>query len=88
MNYTQNTYLEMIDAALAQYIYPVNDGQELVADAMRYSIQNGGKRIRPMLTLEFCRVCRVWMMTIYGAANRPAISSLAKAMPCLPETVF
>lgn len=57
MNYTQNTYLEMIDAALAQYIYPVNDGQELVADAMRYSIQNGGKRIRPMLTLEFCRVC-------------------------------
>lgn len=57
MNYTQNTYLEMIEAALAQYIYPVNDGQELVTDAMRYSVQNGGKRIRPMLTLEFCRVC-------------------------------
>lgn len=57
MNYTQNTYLEMIEAALAQYIYPVNDGQVLVTDAMRYSIQNGGKRIRPMLTLEFCRVC-------------------------------
>lgn len=57
MNYTQNTYLEMIEAALAQYIYPVNDGQMLVTDAMRYSVQNGGKRIRPMLTLEFCRVC-------------------------------
>lgn len=57
MNDTQNTYLEMIETALAQYIYPVNDGQALVADAMRYSIQNGGKRIRPMLTLEFCRVC-------------------------------
>lgn len=57
MNYTQNTYLEMIETALAQYIYPVNDGQEIVTDAMRYSIQNGGKRIRPMLTLEFCRVC-------------------------------
>lgn len=57
MNDTQNTYLEMIETALAQYIYPVNDGQTLVADAMRYSIQNGGKRIRPMLTLEFCRVC-------------------------------
>ena len=57
MNYTQNTYLEMIEAALAQYIYPVNDGQALVTDAMRYSVQNGGKRIRPMLTLEFCRVC-------------------------------
>lgn len=57
MNDTQNTYLEMIETALAQYIYPVSDGQTLVADAMRYSIQNGGKRIRPMLTLEFCRVC-------------------------------
>ncbi len=29
----------------------------IVCDAMRYSLQNGGKRIRPVLTLEFCRVC-------------------------------
>ena len=26
-------------------------------EAMAYSLNNGGKRIRPMLTLEFCRVC-------------------------------
>lgn len=26
-------------------------------EAMRYSVENGGKRIRPMLTLEFCRMC-------------------------------
>ncbi|MBQ4604088.1 MAG: polyprenyl synthetase family protein, partial [Clostridia bacterium] len=25
--------------------------------AMAYSLENGGKRIRPMLTLEFCRLC-------------------------------
>ncbi|MBO5411407.1 MAG: polyprenyl synthetase family protein, partial [Clostridia bacterium] len=26
-------------------------------DAMSYSLENGGKRIRPVLTLEFCRIC-------------------------------
>lgn len=57
MTYTQNDYLKMIDSALAEYVYTVHSGQDIVADAMRYSIQNGGKRIRPMLTLEFCRVC-------------------------------
>lgn len=57
MNYTQNEYLEMITSALEQYTYSVEDGQDIVVNAMRYSIQNGGKRIRPMLTLEFCRVC-------------------------------
>ena len=29
----------------------------VVADAMRYSAEGGGKRIRPVLTLEFSRVC-------------------------------
>lgn len=57
MQYTQNDYLKMIDSALEEYIYSVKDGQDIVADAMRYSIRNGGKRIRPILTLEFCRVC-------------------------------
>lgn len=57
MTYTQNDYLEMIDAALEEYIYSVHDGQDIVTEAMCYSVQNGGKRIRPILTLEFCRVC-------------------------------
>ncbi|MBQ8014664.1 MAG: polyprenyl synthetase family protein, partial [Clostridia bacterium] len=26
-------------------------------EAMAYSLKNGGKRIRPMLVLEFCRLC-------------------------------
>ena len=32
-------------------------GQEKMAEAMRYSALAGGKRIRPVLTLEFCRLC-------------------------------
>ncbi len=31
--------------------------QKRLFDAMRYSLLAGGKRIRPVLTLEFCRVC-------------------------------
>lgn len=57
MAYTNDAYIQMIDTALEEYLYPVSDGQDLVLDAMRYSVRNGGKRVRPMLTLEFCRVC-------------------------------
>lgn len=31
--------------------------QKRLFEAMRYSLLAGGKRIRPVLTLEFCRVC-------------------------------
>lgn len=31
--------------------------QRALLDAMRYSLLAGGKRIRPVLVLEFCRVC-------------------------------
>lgn len=57
MTYTKEQYSEMINQALETYLYPVNDGQDIVVDAMRYSVRNGGKRVRPMLVLEFCRVC-------------------------------
>lgn len=31
--------------------------QKRLFEAMRYSLLAGGKRIRPVLALEFCRVC-------------------------------
>lgn len=33
------------------------DMNSVVAEAMRYSAEGGGKRIRPVLTLEFSRIC-------------------------------
>lgn len=57
MTYTQEDYLKIIDSALSEYVYTAHSGQDIVTEAMQYSVQNGGKRIRPMLTLEFCRVC-------------------------------
>ena len=54
---TAKEYREMIDAALAEY-FSMGEGfpQARLAEAMRYSLLAGGKRIRPMLVLEFCRI--------------------------------
>ena len=57
MEYTHEKYIEMIDEALKVYLGSVSDGQDVVLDAMKDSAEGGGTRIRPVLTLEFCRVC-------------------------------
>ena len=54
---TAGEYKARIDAALAQYFCTAEDFPlKGLADAMRYSLLAGGKRIRPMLVLEFCRI--------------------------------
>ncbi|HZJ78846.1 MAG TPA: farnesyl diphosphate synthase [Clostridia bacterium] len=53
-NNLDNKYLTLINNAL---IERMPEDCSIVGRAMRYSIQNGGKRIRPTLTLEFCRIC-------------------------------
>lgn len=55
---TAREYKAKIDAALEEYFrgalsLPLSG----LAEAMRYSLLAGGKRIRPMLVLEFCRIC-------------------------------
>ena len=57
MNYSLESYIDIINRALSEKLYKVNDGQDYIREAMSYSLENGGKRIRPVLTLEFCRVC-------------------------------
>lgn len=53
----QKKYLQTIEDALENYVYTVPDGQDVIREAMLYSLKNGGKRVRPMLTLAFCEVC-------------------------------
>lgn len=50
-------YAEMTEEALAAYLPEVNCLQKSTIDAARYSLSAGGKRIRPALVMEFCRVC-------------------------------
>lgn len=38
-------------------VLPQTEAQKSVVEAMRYSLSAGGKRIRPALVIEFCRLC-------------------------------
>lgn len=60
MNQTNKTvlenYISIINDKLLTLIEEESCLQESVINAMRYSISIGGKRIRPILALEFCRM--------------------------------
>ncbi len=45
------------EAALPAYMPKTGGLQDTVARAMAYACAGGGKRIRPVLTMEFCRLC-------------------------------
>lgn len=50
-------YAEMTENALQKYLPQTECLQKSVLEAARYSLSAGGKRIRPALVMEFCRVC-------------------------------
>ncbi len=52
-----NEDAELVNEALLKHIPPCRDGQDEVAEAMRYSLINGGKRLRPILCIEFAKAC-------------------------------
>ena len=47
----------LINATLFDYLAINDTDYQTVADAMQYSVEIGGKRIRPILVLEFCKMC-------------------------------
>ena len=55
--YTHKEYIELINDALYAFVELTGGEEDKVSEAMLYSLKNGGKRVRPMLVLEFCRVC-------------------------------
>lgn len=51
-------YSEMIENALDSFLKAdTNSPYIKLIDAMRYSLMNSGKRVRPALVMEFCRIC-------------------------------
>ena len=54
---TADEYKSMIDSALSGYFSERGFSFDGLMESMRYSLLAGGKRIRPMLVLEFCRIC-------------------------------
>ena len=61
--------------------------QKRLFEAMRYSLLAGGKRIRPVLALEFCRVCGGdWEQAVPIAAAVEMVhtySLIHDDLPCL-----
>ena len=54
---TLDYYVELIDNKLLELTHSKPELQGQVVEAMEYSLQAGGKRLRPVLMLEFCRMC-------------------------------
>ncbi|MCI6580527.1 MAG: polyprenyl synthetase family protein [Oscillospiraceae bacterium] len=54
-----NGYISDIENNLRRYTEDKsgNESQQKLTEAMRYSLEAGGKRIRPVLVTEFCRLC-------------------------------
>ncbi|WP_177917846.1 polyprenyl synthetase family protein [uncultured Eubacterium sp.] len=50
-------YCTTVNCKLTELVPVANDGQGDVVKAMKYSLSNGGKRLRPILVLEFCKMC-------------------------------
>lgn len=58
LNERLTAYGKLVEQQLLTYIQPQQDkGQGIIYEACRYSAMAGGKRLRPALVLEFCRIC-------------------------------
>lgn len=51
-----NEDIALIEEELRRILSVPDPSYPALFDAMRYSVEGGGKRIRPVLTLEFCRL--------------------------------
>ena len=52
-----NEFSELINKDLFEYFDTYLEEYKIIFDSMRYSVENGGKRVRPLLTLLFCDAC-------------------------------
>lgn len=52
-----NNDISIVEDRLIKLLPECANGQEEVVKAMKYSLSNGGKRLRPVLCLEFARAC-------------------------------
>lgn len=50
-------YISLVDGQLKEYLAKKDNPQNIIYEAMRYSIFAGGKRLRPVLMLASCEMC-------------------------------
>lgn len=57
MNNILDSHLKLIEDSVMNFVPSCEKSYSLIENAMKYSLESGGKRVRPMLVLEFCRLC-------------------------------
>ena len=84
----QQILLEQIEEKLDSYVPKTDTLYRNLIEAMRYSLLDGGKRIRPLLVLEFCQLCggevSKAMPVFFSPCHGSGSGSLAFPAPCLP----
>lgn len=88
-----NEYKAFIEEYLEDYIRQFdNEPQKILFDAMNYSLQAGGKRLRPIFVFEFCRLCGGdWKKAAPFAAAMEMIhtySLIHDDLPCMDNDDF
>ncbi len=65
-----NEYIKITEDNLKKYNAntPQTENFRILIDAMNYSLEAGGKRIRPVLVYEFCKVCGGDIKAAYAPA--------------------
>ena len=78
-----------IETALEQFIPKSDALYKTVTDAMRYSLLDGGKRVRAVLTLEFCKLCggteEIAMPFACAVEMIHAYSLIHDDLPCMDD---
>lgn len=74
MSKNLDNHRKIIEAAIENLIPSDNNGYKVLCDAMKYSLSAGGKRLRPALMMEFCRIC---------GGNPESVLNLALALECI-----
>ncbi len=93
MNATEQQYRQAVEDYLAQwYARFHHEPQKELFAAMEYSLQAGGKRLRPILAFEFCRMtCGDWHKALPYAAAIEMIhtySLIHDDLPCMDNDDF
>ena len=85
-------YRTMVEDFLAAQCVAADEPYARLLDAMRYSLTAGGKRLRPILTLEFCRLCggdvHAALPAACGVELLHTYSLIHDDMPCMDNDDF
>lgn len=85
----QTDYLSAVEAYLQQCCIYEDQPQKTLFDSMRYSLLAGGKRLRPIFVLDFCRMCGGnWQKALPFAAAVEMIhtySLIHDDLPCMDD---